>query len=229
MGSVPGLGRAPGGGNNTHSSILAWRIPWTEKPSGLHPGGCRRASHNSNYTTTMRLVGSPPGGLFHRLGAGMLGNVWSVPIPSPEIVPLSPSVGLMMGTQSGEGGALFLPRLRAWELCESEVAQSCLTLCDPMDCSLCGSSIHGIFQARVLEWVAIAFSRGSFQPRDQPLVSCKCFTIWAVKEALGNCVGSPYFAVTISLIQGPEGIQSKSQLANDTAGKNRFLFLDCSD
>ena len=42
---------------------------------------------------------------------------------------------------------------------ESEVAQSCLTLSDPMDCSLAGSSIHGIFQARVLEWVAIAFSK----------------------------------------------------------------------
>ena len=42
---------------------------------------------------------------------------------------------------------------------ESEVAQSCLTLSDPMDCSLPGSSTHGIFQARVLEWVAIAFSR----------------------------------------------------------------------
>ena len=41
---------------------------------------------------------------------------------------------------------------------ESEVAQSCLTLSDPMDCSLPGSSIHGIFQARVLEWGAIAFS-----------------------------------------------------------------------
>ena len=42
---------------------------------------------------------------------------------------------------------------------ESEVPQSCLTLSDPMDCSLPGSSIHGIFQARVLEWVAIAFSK----------------------------------------------------------------------
>ena len=42
---------------------------------------------------------------------------------------------------------------------ESEVAQSCLTLSDPMDCSLPGSSVHGIFQARVLEWGAIAFSR----------------------------------------------------------------------
>ena len=41
---------------------------------------------------------------------------------------------------------------------ESEVTQSCPTLCDPMDCSLPGSSVHGIFQARVLEWVAIAFS-----------------------------------------------------------------------
>ena len=46
---------------------------------------------------------------------------------------------------------------------ESEVAQSCLTLCDPMDCSLPCSSVHGIFQARVLEWVAIAFSND--QPR----------------------------------------------------------------
>ena len=44
---------------------------------------------------------------------------------------------------------------------ESEVAQSCPTLSDPMDCSLPGSSIHGIFQARVLEWSAIAFSEFS--------------------------------------------------------------------
>ena len=44
---------------------------------------------------------------------------------------------------------------------ESEVAYLYLTLCDPVDCSLPGSSIHGILQARVLEWVAISFSRGS--------------------------------------------------------------------
>ena len=44
---------------------------------------------------------------------------------------------------------------------ESEVTQSCPTLCDPMDCCLPGSSVHGIFQARVLEWVAIAFSEFS--------------------------------------------------------------------
>ena len=50
-------------------------------------------------------------------------------------------------------------------------AQSCQTLCDPMDHSPPGSSVRGIFQARILEWVAIPFSRGSFQPRDQICVS----------------------------------------------------------
>ena len=56
-------------------------------------------------------------------------------------------------------------------VCESLVAQSCLTLCDPMDCSLPGPSVHGILQARILEWVAMPFSRESSQPRDQTQVS----------------------------------------------------------
>ena len=47
------------------------------------------------------------------------------------------------------------------------VAQLCLTVCDPMDCSPPGSSVHGILQVRILEWVAILFSRGSSRPRDQ--------------------------------------------------------------
>ena len=55
---------------------------------------------------------------------------------------------------------------------ESEVAQSCLTLYDPMDCSLPGSSVLGILQARVLEWVAVSSSRGSSQSRDGTQVSC---------------------------------------------------------
>ena len=54
---------------------------------------------------------------------------------------------------------------------ESEVTQSCLTLCDPMDCSLPGSSVRGIFQAIVLEWIAISFSRGFSRPRDRTQVS----------------------------------------------------------
>ena len=51
------------------------------------------------------------------------------------------------------------------------VAQSCPTLCNPMDCSLIGSSVHGILQAIVLEWIAISFSRGSSQPRTRTRVS----------------------------------------------------------
>ena len=51
------------------------------------------------------------------------------------------------------------------------VVQFCLTLCDPMDCSPPGSSVHGILQARILEWVAMLSSRGSSPPRDQTQVS----------------------------------------------------------
>ena len=69
---------------------------------------------------------------------------------------------------------------------ESEVAQSCPTLCDRIDCSPPGSSIHGIFQTRVLDWVAISFSRGSSWPRDWTQVSHvagRRFTVWATREA----------------------------------------------
>ena len=67
------------------------------------------------------------------------------------------------------------------------VAQSCPTLCDPMDCNPPGSSVYEIFQARILEWVAISFSRGSSQPRDWTRVSCtvgRFFTNRATREAL---------------------------------------------
>ena len=70
---------------------------------------------------------------------------------------------------------------------DSEVAQLCPTLCNPMDSSQPGSSVHGIFQARILEWVAISFSRGSSQPRDQTWVSCIVgtrFTFWATRKSL---------------------------------------------
>ena len=65
---------------------------------------------------------------------------------------------------------------------ESDVAQSCPTLCNPLDYSLPHSSVHGIFQARILEWVAISFTRGSLQPRDWTQVLRivgRCFTVWA--------------------------------------------------
>ena len=63
----------------------------------------------------------------------------------------------------------------------------CLTLCTPMDCSLSGSSVHGILQARILEWVAIPFTRVSSQPKDQTWVSYITggfFTISAIRKPL---------------------------------------------
>ena len=67
-------------------------------------------------------------------------------------------------------------------VCVCEVAQLCPTLCDTVDCSPPGSSLHGILQARILEWIAISFSRGSSQPRDGTWVSCiagRRFTLYS--------------------------------------------------
>ena len=74
------------------------------------------------------------------------------------------------------------------------VAQSCLTL-QPMDCSLPGSSVHGILQAQILECVAILFSRGSSPPRNWTQVSCIAgvfFTGWATREASVYICNSQY-------------------------------------
>ena len=71
----------------------------------------------------------------------------------------------------------------------AKVTQSCPTLCDPKD-----YAVHGILQARILEWVAFPFDRGSFQPRNQTQVSCIAggfFTTWATREAQEHCSGYP--------------------------------------
>ena len=89
-----------------------------------------------------------------------------------------------LGWLPGVGNCLVTGYSHVWV---SEVAQSCLTLCNPRDCSLPGSSVHGIFQTRILEWVAISSSRGSSRPRDQTWVSCivdRRFTVWATREVI---------------------------------------------
>ena len=72
-----------------------------------------------------------------------------------------------------------------------KVAQLCATLFDPTDYRLPGYPIHGIFQARVLEWVAISFSRASSRPRDQtrvPHIAGRRFTLWAhTPKYMGEC------------------------------------------
>ena len=96
--------------------------------------------------------------------------------------PRSPSMLLQMANFILSYGWIVFYYIYTFVLC---CAQSCLTLCDPLDYSPPGSSVHGILQARILGWVAMPFSRGSFQPRDRTGVSCagEFFTSWATREA----------------------------------------------
>ena len=89
-------------------------------------------------------------------------------------------------------------RQKALVLC---CTQSCLTLCDPTDCSPPGFSAHGILQARTLEWAAISSSRGSSWPRDQNLISCVCCT--------GRCILYP-----CATWEGPGSSDGKESACN---------------
>ena len=84
--------------------------------------------------------------------------------------------------------------------------QSCPTLGDPKDCSSPGSSVHGVLQARILEWVAIPFSRGSSGPRDRTLVSCtagRFSTIWVTGKPAEDI--KKYMGLKAS-IHDPKGV-----------------------
>ena len=92
----------------------------------------------------------------------------------------------------------FLIQFLSWFLANQQLsvcmhAQSCLILCNPMDCSTQVFSVHGIFQARILEWIAISFSRKSSQPRDQTCISYmsvlagKFFTSWTNSARILFC------------------------------------------
>ena len=105
----------------------------------------------------------------HRLRGFSCPRACRILTPQPEIKPGSPAL---------EGGFLTIgPRVKVI------VAQLCLTVCDPMDCSPPGSSVCGILQAKTLEWVAIPFSRGSSWPRDWTWfsgIAGRFFTIWVI-------------------------------------------------
>ena len=93
-------------------------------------------------------------------------------------------VSKLLGNMSGKVHQKAITWI--WKWSENEVAQLCPTLCDSTECSLPGSSIHGIFPARILEWVVISFSRGSSWPRGWTWVSHiagKLFTVWATGES----------------------------------------------
>ena len=107
-------------GMATHSSILVWEIPWTERPGGLQS-----------------------------MGSQIL-NLGTKPPP-----------------MSWNNSSLTPSRPGKWCYCQCVfVAQLCWTFCAPMGCNPLGSSVHRILQARIWEWLAIPFSRGSSQHRD---------------------------------------------------------------
>ena len=86
----------------------------------------------------------------------------------------------------------------------AKLLQSCLTLCDPMDCNSPSSSVHGILQARILEWATTHSSRGSFQPRDQTHTFC------------GSCIAGRFF--TTGPLWKPKG--------HHTCNKKHSFILD---
>ena len=112
------------------------------------------------------------------------------------------------------------------------VAQTCLTLCDLMDCSPPGSSVRGILQARILESVAIPFSRGCFWPRSQTQISDiagRFLTVWATREALlfiKNC--QIVFQSGCTIFAFPSAVNENSccSTSSPAFGLVSFGFLD---
>ena len=118
------------------------------------------------------------------------GEAWSV----RPALRQSRNISRYDGVKSMENQVI--EKLRAWIIMNIRkkvlVGQSYLTLCDSVDYSPSGSSVHGILQARILEWVAIPFSRGSSRPRDRTRVSCIAggfFTVWATRATLERTLG----------------------------------------
>ena len=101
------------------------------------------------------------------------------------------------------------------------VTQLYLTHCDPVDCSPPGSSVHGILQTRILEWVAILFSRGSSQPRDQSHVSCiagRFFALWATRETPNKIKSIVY------KLLAKEGLAGDGQSCYDSSWTNLIIY-----
>ena len=161
----------------THCSSLAWKIPWTEAPGS--PWGFKEWDMTEQLTLSLsrehawdQLLLFQVCKWFHLNTVIQWFTKWETGIQTIKV------------ENSGEWAINWTNELY---ICVCVLfTKSCLTLCDPMNCSPPGSSVHGISKARILEWVAIPFSRGSFWHRDWTQVSCiagRFFTNWANREA----------------------------------------------
>ena len=138
----------------THSSILAWKIPWTEEPGGLQFMRSQRIRHDwmtnkhtkiySQCPRLVHLLQRPERQIKCRSDRNHYPNIFEA-FDGDSNLCIFPRDLVLVLVYAGRKGKLRI------SIC-SKVSESCPTLCDPMDCSLPGSSIHGIFQARVLEW-----------------------------------------------------------------------------
>ena len=132
-------------------------MPWTEEPGGPQSIGSQRVGYDSVTNSFFWAA-----------------DFWFLMYSHP-VEDLGISVGSLLWKSLSHLWGYFCL-----------FAKACPTLYYPMDCSLPGSTVHGISQARILEWVAISSSRGSSQPRDQSYVSCigrKILYHWAAQEA----------------------------------------------
>ena len=126
LGSVPGLGRSPGEGNSKHSSILIWKIPYTEEPEGLQSMGLQRVGHN-----------------------------WAINWYTENLCKQGMWFGAVCGAESRQGLSglrfVFTYLYVCVCVCVFAHAQPYPTLCNPMNYRAVGSSVRGILQARILE------------------------------------------------------------------------------
>ena len=214
-----------------HSSILAWRITWTEEPGGLRSMGLQRVrcdwalKHTHSWFTMLCWFQASSTVIqlhikkkkIHAFSIKVITEYW---VEFPVLYSMcllityfifSSVYNTLAWKNPMDGGAWWAAvygvaqsRTQLRRLSSSSsvykvkltVAQSCPTLCDPMDCSLPGSSVRGLLQARILEWVAVLLSRGSSQPRGGTQVSHiagRFFTSWATREARQRvCVNTKF-------------------------------------
>ena len=158
----------------THTSVLAWRIPGTGEPGGLPSMGSHRVGHDWSDLAAAAAACFIFCDFYHNKERNLR---------SRDTVVSFLRAGLSVSD------SLPVPSARATGVIHAVRAQSpqsFLTLCDPVNCSPPDSLVHRILQARILECVAISFSRGSSQPRDWTPVSCnscRTFNCCATGEA----------------------------------------------
>ena len=151
---------------------LLWRREWLPTPV-FFPGeshGPRSLVSCSQWGYKSQTQVSDPASSMHATFSPVPMEGGILPFPECHMVEIIQYVGfshwfLSLSSMLLRSLHVFLWLDRSFLVVKSESAQSCPTLLDPMDCSPPGSSVHGILQARILEWVAISFSRGSSRPR----------------------------------------------------------------